>query len=48
MKGDTGRLAGIATILNQRGLHARAAAMFVKNKTVNYNTSFVHTKVKDI
>ncbi|NQU57572.1 MAG: HPr family phosphocarrier protein [Rhodospirillales bacterium] len=30
MKGDTGRLTAIATILNQRGLHARAAAKFVK------------------
>ncbi len=30
MKGNTGKLTGIATILNQRGLHARAAAKFVK------------------
>jgi phosphocarrier protein len=30
VKGDVRQLTGIATILNQRGLHARAAAMFVK------------------
>lgn len=30
MKGDPGSLTAVATILNQRGLHARAAAMFVK------------------
>ena len=30
MNGDTGQFTGTATILNQRGLHARAAAKFVK------------------
>lgn len=30
MKAGSGQLTGCATILNQRGLHARAAAMFVK------------------
>ena len=29
-KDDSGQLSHIATILNQRGLHARAAAKFVK------------------
>jgi phosphocarrier protein len=33
MNGDTGQVTGIVTILNQRGLHARAAAKFVKIAT---------------
>lgn len=34
MNADTARVSGIATILNQRGLHARAAAKFVKTAGV--------------
>jgi phosphocarrier protein len=33
MSSDTRQVTGTATILNQRGLHARAAAKFVKTAT---------------